>query len=136
MSCPYLRYDESHCAGCRGWYCAAFGRKKKLSDTVVCQDGEEWPECPRYIDTIGAKPVGIGVLGMPRSTAVAPPPPSQALPCIYLGMPEGGGCCHQWCVAGNVAVRSTKVCNSPPSRDECKYYIQGIRRGVKQYTNS
>ena len=135
MSCPYLSYDESHCAGCRGWRCIAFGRKKKLSDVSICQNDEEWPECPRYLEAAGGSS-GIGVLGMPGVPRSESLPLPQVLPCIYLGMPDGGGCCHKWCIAGNVAVRSTKVCNSPPSRAECKYYIQGRRRGVKPYNAS
>jgi len=142
-NCVYLIFEQSHCAGCHGWRCTAFGRKKKLSDSMICQNEEEWTECPRYLAATTARPSGIGVLGMPGSMsdtlgelAVAVPQP-QALPCEYLGMPANDGwCCHQWCIAGNVAVRSTKVCNSPPSRAECRYYVDGKRRGVKAYAGA
>jgi len=139
MGCPYLRFDESHCAGCRGWRCIAFGRKKKLSDISICQNEEEWSECPRYLDATVAKPSGIGSLGMPGSTVVAsvpratPLPAPHAIGCKYLGPPPGGACCYKWCYAGSVPLRTTKICLSPPSRAECKYYVDGIRRRLKPY---
>jgi len=145
MGCPYLRYDESHCAGCRGWYCAAFGRKKKMSDISICQSEEEWLECPRYMDASSGKSSGIGVLGAPKPKVIiervsrANPIPTPNLPpgCEYMGIPPGGpACCFVWCYADNRAIRSTKICRHKPSKSECRYFIQAKRRGVKPYNAS
>lgn len=144
VNCPYLTFDKSHCAGCHGWRCTAFGRKKKLSDVSVCQSEEEWGACPRFLDASTTRPSGIGVLGIGISRSVSDIsrqrvvviPQPQALSCEYLGIPPGGeACCFQWCYAGNRPVRSTKTCFSPPSRAECKHFVKAKREGVKSYAN-
>jgi hypothetical protein len=136
-NCPYLKLEQSHCAGCTGWRCLAFGRKKKISDPSTCQNEEEWDECPRYVDAT-TKPSGIGVLGMPRLTPrVTPLPPPQAPQCEYLGIPPGGeACCFMWCYGGNVPLRTTKTCHSPSSMTECRYFIKASRAGVKPYASA
>jgi len=53
VNCPYLTYEPSHCTACTGWFCNVFGRRKKLTDTSICTDNEEWLECTRYKTPIG-----------------------------------------------------------------------------------
>ena len=135
--CPYLRFDESHCAGCQGWRCYAFGRKKKISDPSMCQNEEEWDECPRYVDA-ATKSSGIGALGMPRLTPkVTPLPPPQPIGCEYMSVSSSRGCCsNMWCDAGNMMLRSTKKCYSPSTVLECKLYVKAKREGVKPHTGA
>lgn len=49
VNCPYLNYEPPECAGCTGWVCDAFGKKKRLTHTSICVDDEQWPECTRYL---------------------------------------------------------------------------------------
>lgn len=146
MNCPYLHYEASHCAGCTGWHCYVFGRKKRLSDTSMCANEDEWVECPRYLkkvaptDPDGIPTVqlrGIGVLGAPRVRG-APRmrrPPLPADDCPYLGpVPTGEkACCGYWCYSTGGPIRSVKACHSRPSWRECKFLFQGQRRKVKPY---
>jgi len=147
VNCPYLIYETSHCAGCTGWSCTVFGRKKRLSDTSMCVVNEEWIECPRYTTKIGTVkepdpiPVvsvkGIGVLlppgEIPEAVAVeraasAPPPGDD---CPYLAPdPPGATCCSGFhCRAANVSLRAFKICKVPPYH-ECQRYQKAVRQGV------
>jgi len=137
-NCPYIIFDQSHCAGCHGWRCTAFGRKKKLSDVSVCQAEEEWVVCPRYLATTTAKPSGIGVLGMPGSTTsgaaplAVPAPPPPATGCEFMSVAGSRGCCsNMWCDAGNMMLRSTKKCYSPSTMAECRLYVKAKRKEAK-----
>jgi len=134
-SCPYLKLEQSHCAGCQGYRCLAFGRKKKVSDSDLetCKVESEWEECPRYLDATATKPSGIGVLGTPRLTPrVTPLPPPQPTGCVYLGVTSGETCCsNMWCYANNMPLRTTKTCYSPSSTAECRYFVKASRAGVK-----
>lgn len=148
VNCPYLIYEASHCAGCTGWACQAFGRKKRLSDTSMCVVNEEWLECPRYtakIEKVTKSPdpipvvkldEGIGVVSLPgkkipesvavERAALAPPPGED---CPYLGpVPLGEvACCGFWCHANNTPIRTTTACKSPPTWRECP---RSFRAGV------
>lgn len=53
VNCPYLTYDPSHCAACTGWFCVVFGQKKRLTDTAMCVNKEDWLTCTRYTKKIG-----------------------------------------------------------------------------------
>ena len=152
VKCPYLKYDQSpSCVACTGWRCYAFGRKKKVSDTSVFMDEDEWLECPRYVDATAPKEVdpipvvkasGIGVIGAPGSaTKVAPRVRAPTRPkapvisgdCPYLGpVPMGEtACCGMWCYSTYGPVRTGTTCQSPPSWRECKHVFSAHRRGVK-----
>ena len=153
VNCPYLRHETSHCSGCTGWHCYAFGRKKKLSDQAMCIDDAEWPECPRYrkkvestkkapdpIPTVQFR--GIGVVSPPgvkrvthRRPAPPPPPPDD---CPYLGPVPAGetACCGLWCYATNGPVRTGTTCQSPASWRECREMFAASRRRVKPYAGS
>ncbi len=137
-NCTHLIFEQSHCVGCHGYRCIAFGRKKKLSDVSVCRDGEEWVVCPRYLAAATAKPSGIGVLGMPGSTTdvaaprVIPVSSPQMVGCEYMSVSSSSGCCsNMWCDVGNMVLRSTKKCYSPSTVLECKHYVKAKREGVK-----
>ena len=145
VNCPYLIYETSHCAGCTGWSCNAFGRKKRLSDTSMCVLNEEWLECPRYTKKIGSvtkvdpipvvKLRGIGVVSPPgekresvKTVASIPLPGDD---CPYLAPdPPGATCCSGFhCRAANVSLRAFKICKVPPYH-ECQRYQKAVRQGV------
>lgn len=153
--CEFLYFEEKKtCTGCRGWFCTALGRKKKLSDVSDCQNNPL--ECPRYLEahpelteavvspekveeaaTVEEKPKKSRA--KPKKTVktkvvVAPlvvVPPSTD--CPYLGpIPAGEyGCCGYWCYAKDDPLRSVKRCKSPPSWRECRRKLDAERAGLK-----
>ena len=140
-NCPFLVLEQSHCAGCSGYFCTAFGRKKKLNDLTDCRKEALWSVCPRYTSNVDklvpVKRPGIGVIGQPAQPVrlVAPRPALDV--CPFLGPPPPGVCnCPLWCHAGSHVVRSSKVCHSRPSRVECRDYQSGMKRGVKPYASA
>ncbi len=48
VNCSYLTYEPSHCTACTGWFCNVFGKRKKLTDTSMCVNKEDWLICTRY----------------------------------------------------------------------------------------
>lgn len=152
VKCDYLTYDQSQsCAGCTGWRCYAFGRKKKVSDTTVCMEEEEWIECPRYVKAVEPEKIepipvvkakGIGVIGQPKTAVFKDPtrPKPNTLPadCPYLGpIPKGKtACCGIWCYATDGPLRTGTTCHSRPSWQECKRLFEAHRKGVKPVASS
>jgi len=53
VNCPYLTYEPSHCTACTGWFCNVFGKRKKLTDTAMCVNNEDWLVCTRYTTKVG-----------------------------------------------------------------------------------
>lgn len=157
VNCPYLIYEPSSCVACTGWVCQAFGRKKRLSDTSVCVDEEQWVECPRYLQKVtpvkepeseeevielppteevtSTQTIGetITVTAEPESVEVQAPLPAPSTDCPYLGPVPAGkeACCGFWCYAYDSPIRTTTACNSPPTWRECKGFMKAASRGVK-----
>lgn len=159
--CEFLYHEEKKtCAGCRGWFCLALGKRLKLSDTSDCTDNPL--ECTRYLeahpelveaaDTTPKKteeaviPVEKTVKAKPKKRKVKPKKkvkaevtvaPKVVLPpsddCPYLGPVPAGeySCCGYWCVAKDEPLRSVKRCKSPPSWLECRRRYDAERAGVK-----
>jgi len=158
-NCEFLYKEEKKsCAGCRGWFCMAMGRKKKLGDIRECTT--QWDDCPRYLkvypkpleerETVStadyvepvaeAKPKKVvpkkkvapkkKVVAPVAYTIITPRPPSD---CPYLGpVPLGEyGCCGYWCLAKDEPLRSVKICKSRPSWRECRRRYDAERAGVK-----
>lgn len=48
--CEFLvREVSKSCTTCTGWFCVAKGRKKKVGDTTICNNDEQWSICTRYL---------------------------------------------------------------------------------------
>jgi len=148
-SCPYLLYEPSDCVKCIHWFCTSTSRRKKLSDTSMCVDEEEWIECPRYLKEVevteelepepeeevielppteevtaisGGDLETFKVTIEPEPVEVQVPPPTPSRDCPYFGpIPAGKKSSSGfWCHAKNVPLRSYKICQSPPSWRSCQ----------------
>lgn len=154
--CEFLLNEtKKTCAGCRGWFCTSKGSRKKLLDTAICTDEEEWSECPRYLEVYPTPAKeSEEVIELPPTEPVttftgvdtemievtvepepiqAQPPPVPSTDCPYLGPVPAGeyGCCGYWCYAKADPLRSVKRCKSRPSWRECRRKYDAERAGVK-----
>lgn len=165
VNCPYLTYDPSHCAACTGWFCVVFGQKKRLTDTAMCINNEDWLTCTRYTRKIGTAKEPepetkeevielppteevttitgvdmetIRVVVEPEPIEARVPTPAPSSDCPNLGPVPAGkvACCGFWCHANDSPIRTTTACTSPPTWRECRRYVKASRQGVKTVAGS
>ena len=126
--CPYLDFKASSCRGCSGFFCTAKGRKKKLSDTSMCKNEEEWIECPRYLATLS--PFERASLAEAGTVPIVPRVTIKK--CPYLGSRPDGQCCGMWCYGINKYLKLPhKTCG--PGWLSCGRYWPGFENKMKFY---
>jgi len=154
VDCEFLLHEtKKTCTSCRGWFCTSRGSRKKLLDTAICTDEEEWIECPRYLEAHPKPEPEKEIIELPPTeevttisgvdvetlTVTVEPltvqltPPSPPTDCPYLGSVPSGcrGCGNYWCYAKDEPLRVVKRCKSRPSWRECMRRLKAEKKGIK-----
>ena len=108
-NCPYLIWKDSKgCVNCLGWRCTA-GREKKLTDVSMCQNEDEWIECPKYLSKQPEAETTTLSNAIPSDVITFKVEvPAQLATCPYLGDILDAGCCSATCHAKGVRVAIRK----------------------------
>lgn len=158
--CEFLVNEISlSCTNCTGWFCTAKGRKKKVGDTTICNNDEQWSICTRFVDVypeqeplppavpktveeiietedvtyfdlLDAEPIEDKVI-----EKLPPPLIRRSTPraiCPYYAAPPPGmvTCCGKFCYAENESLRTGTQCTSRPTWIECVRRVRAVKRGV------